>query len=110
MLDIINLHDLEREAERPIPGPQLGYIGSGASDEWTLRENARTFDDVEIAPEYLVGIDQPHISTTLLGSDVALPIFVLPMAAQILIVLIFGLHMRLAQNLAAIRWRRSRTS
>lgn len=81
-LDIINLYDLEKEAEKLIPKPQFGYISSGSGDEWTLRENIRAFDDVEIIPEYLVGIDQPDTSTILLGSKVGLPVFIPPMAAH----------------------------
>jgi lactate oxidase len=81
-LDIINLHDLEEEARKLIPKPQFGYISSGSGDEWTLRENVRAFDDVQILPRYLAGVDQPDTSTTLLGSKVDIPIFVPPMAAH----------------------------
>lgn len=81
-LDIINLHDLEEQARQIIPAPQFGYIRSGSGDEWTLRENVRAFDDRQIVPRYLVGIDRPDTSTTLLGSVVDTPIFVPPMAAH----------------------------
>ena len=79
-LDIINLHDLEDQARELIPAPQFGYIRSGSGDEWTLRENVRAFDDRQILPRYLVGIDQPDTTTELLGSKVDIPIFVPPMA------------------------------
>lgn len=81
-LDIINLYDLEEDARKLIPKPQFGYISSGSGDEWTLRENVRAFDDVQILPHYLAGVDQPDISTTLLGSKVDTPIFIPPMAAH----------------------------
>lgn len=81
-LDIINLHDLEDLAREVIPGPQFGYIRSGSGDEWTLRENVRAFDDRQIVPRYLVGIDRPDTSTNLLGTPVDIPIFVPPMAAH----------------------------
>lgn len=81
-LDIINLYDLEEEARKLIPKPQFGYISSGSGDEWTLRENIRAFDDLQILPRYLAGVDQPDTSTTLLGSRVAMPIFIPPMAAH----------------------------
>ncbi|HRO88359.1 MAG TPA: alpha-hydroxy-acid oxidizing protein, partial [Chiayiivirga sp.] len=81
-LDIINLRDLEEEARKLIPKPQFGYISSGSGDEWTLRENVRAFDDWQILPRYLAGVDQPDASTTLLGSKVGTPVFVPPMAAH----------------------------
>lgn len=81
-LDIVNLHDLEEQARKLIPAPQFGYIRSGSGDEWTLRENVRAFDDRQIIPRYLVGIDQPDTSTNLLGAEVDIPIFIPPMAAH----------------------------
>lgn len=81
-LDIISLNDLQAEAEKLIPQAQFGFIKGGSGDEWTLRENTRSFDDVQILPRYLVGIDQPNLTTTLLGSTVKMPIFVPPMSAH----------------------------
>lgn len=81
-LDIINLHDLEEEARKLIPVPQFSYISSGSGDEWTLRENLRSFDDHPIMPRYLAGVKQPDTRTVLLGSNVDIPIFVPPMAAH----------------------------
>lgn len=82
MLEIINLHDLQEQAREIIPTPQFGFISGGSGDEWTLRENTRSFEDRQILPKYLVGIDQPDTSTTLLGSKVKVPIFVPPMSAH----------------------------
>ena len=81
-LDIINLYDLEAEAKKVIPEGPFGYISSGSDDEWTLRENTRSFEDVQILPRYLAGFDAPDISTALMGSRVASPIFIPPMAAH----------------------------
>ena len=47
-LDLINLYDLETEAEEVIPRAPFGYIRGGSGDEWTLRENTRAFDDRQI--------------------------------------------------------------
>lgn len=81
-LDIINLYDLEAEARKLIPVPQFGYISSGSGDEWTLKENIRAFDDRQILPRYLAGVEQPDTSTELPGSKVGTPIFIPPMAAH----------------------------
>lgn len=81
-LDIINLYDLEAEAEKLIPKAEFGYIAGGSGDEWTLKENTRAFDDRQILPRYLQGFDAPDTETELLGSKVGIPIFVPPMAAH----------------------------
>ena len=49
-LDIINLYDLEAEAKKVIPEGPFGYISSGSGDEWTLRENTRSFRCADPAP------------------------------------------------------------
>lgn len=81
-LDIINLHDLEAQAEKLIPKAPFGYISGGSGDEWTLRENVRAFDDRQILPRYLAGVDTPDTSTELLGSKLGIPLFIPPMAAH----------------------------
>lgn len=81
-LNVINLYELEAEAKRIIPEGPFGYIAGGSGDEWTLKENTRSFDDARILPRYLAGVTMPDMRTTLLGSKVATPIFVPPMAAH----------------------------
>lgn len=81
-LDIINLYELESEAKKIIPERPFGYIAGGSGDEWTLKENTRSFDDVQILPRYLTGVTKPDTRTTLLGTKVETPIFVPPMAAH----------------------------
>lgn len=71
-LDLINLYDLEAEAEKLIPRAQFGYIASGSGDEWTLRENTRAFDDRQILPRYRQGFDAPKTETELLGPKVGI--------------------------------------
>ena len=81
-LDIINLHDLEAQAEKLIPKAPFGYISGGSGDEWTLRENVRAFDDRQILPRYLASVDTPDTSIELLGSKLDIPLFIPPMAAH----------------------------
>jgi lactate oxidase len=81
-LDVINLHELETEAQKLIPKAQFGYIAGGSGDEWTLRENVRAFDDRQILPRSLAGFDAPSTETEILGSKLGIPLFVPPMAAH----------------------------
>lgn len=81
-LNIVSLHELEAEARKVIPKGAFGYIAGGSGDEWTLKENTRSFDDRQILPRYLAGVSQPDLQTALLGSKVGTPVFVPPMAAH----------------------------
>ncbi|MBL8642811.1 MAG: alpha-hydroxy-acid oxidizing protein, partial [Rhodospirillaceae bacterium] len=81
-LNIANLHELEAEAAKMLAAGPFGYIAGGAGDEWTLRENRRAFDDVQIIPRRLTGFGLPNLSTTVLGAKMSLPVMVSPMAGQ----------------------------
>ena len=54
----------------------------GSGDEWTLKENTRAFNDRQILPRYLAGVEVPSTATEILGSKVDIPVFVPPMAAH----------------------------
>jgi L-lactate oxidase len=81
-IEILNLLELEDRARKVISKGPFGYISGGSGDELTLRENIAGFDDHMIVPRYLTGLDEPDISTELLGVKVAAPIFCPPMAAH----------------------------
>lgn len=80
----LNIADLRRAAERRMPRMCFGYLDSGADDEVSLRRNKDAFGSYELhyhvlshrAPEDL------DLSTTLLGSEVKLPILTCPCAGQ----------------------------
>ena len=81
-IEILNLLELEDQARKVISKGPFGYISGGSGDELTLRENIAGFDDHMIVPRYLTGLDEPDISTELLGVKVDAPIFCPPMAAH----------------------------
>ena len=81
-IDIINLRELEAAAQKVIPPGGFGYISSAAGDEWTKRENEAAFKRVTIAPRYLTGYKDADRSTTVLGSQLAMPLMVSAMAAH----------------------------
>ncbi len=51
-LNILNLPTLEKEAKKIIPTGGFGYISGGSEDEWTLSENTKSFNHVQIIPEF----------------------------------------------------------
>lgn len=81
-ISIVNLVDLEAEAKHVIPPGGFGYIASGSGDEWTLRENLAAFQRIPIEPQYLSGITDPDLSTTVLGSKLPMPVIVPPMGSH----------------------------
>lgn len=83
-INFINFNDLEEQAEKVIPQGGWGYISGGAGDEWTMRENVRAFEDIEIYPRVLAGIEKPDLRTSILGIDIKSPIIMAPAAAHAL--------------------------
>lgn len=79
---VINLRDLEGEAEKILPPYSFAYISGGAGDEWTMRENEAAFNRWVIEPRYLAGIREPDLTTTVLGSRLSLPVITAPMGGQ----------------------------
>jgi isopentenyl diphosphate isomerase/L-lactate dehydrogenase-like FMN-dependent dehydrogenase len=78
----VNVDDFEAAArERLHPGAH-DYIAGGAGDEHTLRENRAAFQRWELRPRVLVDISSVSTATTVLGTEVALPVLVAPTAFQ----------------------------
>jgi isopentenyl diphosphate isomerase/L-lactate dehydrogenase-like FMN-dependent dehydrogenase len=81
-IQVINLRDLEGEAEKILPPFSFAYISGGAGDEWTMRENEAAFNRWIIEPRYLAGVKEPDLTTTVLGSKLSLPVITAPMGEQ----------------------------
>ena len=80
-LKIVNVEELEDDARKILsPGrfAVMGYSGDG----WTYRENRRAFNDFPIMPRRLQGVKDIDLRTTLLGHDLALPVFTCPTGSQ----------------------------
>ena len=78
----VTVDDFEPVARERLPADVYDYYAGGAGDEWTLRENRRAFEDWVIRPRMLTGAYPPDPSTSLLGTDLAMPILVAPWAYQ----------------------------
>lgn len=81
-VDLLNLHDYERAAAEVLDAAALGYYGSGADDERTLRDNALAWSRLRLLPRVLAGAEPLDASTTVLGQEVDWPVLVAPMALQ----------------------------
>lgn len=81
-LRIINLRDLEAEAQKVMTPYGFAYVSGGAGDEWTMRENLAAFNRTVIMPNYLAGHGTPDTSTELLGLKLPFPIISAPVGFQ----------------------------
>ncbi len=85
MPEPINVADYERLAsERLDPGVH-GYFAGGAGDERTLRENVAAFGRWQLRPEILIDVSGSSAATSVLGSEVSMPLLVAPVAFQRLV-------------------------
>jgi isopentenyl diphosphate isomerase/L-lactate dehydrogenase-like FMN-dependent dehydrogenase len=76
----VNVHDYERLAEERLEPGVFGYYAGGAGEEWTLAENVAAFRRWVLRPRVLVDVGAVTTATTVLGTDVSMPILVAPTA------------------------------
>ena len=81
-LQIVNLLDLEAEAQKILPSGGFGYISGGSGANWTRRENTEAFSRVQIEPMALSGVAKVDLTTEILGSKLSLPVFIPPMGSH----------------------------
>jgi 4-hydroxymandelate oxidase len=79
-MEDLTLAALERLAEEKLAPMAWDYYASGADDELTLARNASAWRELPLHYRVLVDVSARDLSTTVLGSKVALPILVAPTA------------------------------
>jgi isopentenyl diphosphate isomerase/L-lactate dehydrogenase-like FMN-dependent dehydrogenase len=78
----LNCAEYEQLAETLVePGP-WAFLSGGAGDETTLRANEAAFGRWTFRPRVLVDVDAVTTETTVLGTPVATPLLVAPVAYQ----------------------------
>ena len=79
---VVNIADLRRVAKKRLPRVVFDYIDGGADAEWTMRENARVFDDVLFRPRSAVATASVDLRTTVLGAPIELPFILAPVGSS----------------------------
>jgi len=79
---LVNVWDYEQLAEQKLDANAHAYFAGGAGDEITLRDNLAAFERRKLRPRVLVDVSSVSTATTFLGTDVALPILIAPLAMQ----------------------------
>src|SRR5947208_5715839 len=69
-------------AEQKLDTNADAYFAGGAGDEVTLRDNLAAFERRRLRPRVLVDVSSISTATAVLGTDVALPILIAPLALQ----------------------------
>ena len=78
----VNVSDYERLAEEKLPPGAHGYFAGGAGDERTLRDNVDAYARYRLRPRVLVDVTEVSTATTVLGTEVSMPLLVAPTALQ----------------------------
>src|ERR687892_2200752 len=76
----VNVREYEQLAEGRLEAGVFGYYAGGAGDEWTLRENEAAFRRWVLRPRVLVDVSSVTTATTVLGTEVSMPLLVAPTA------------------------------
>ncbi|MDE2564110.1 MAG: alpha-hydroxy-acid oxidizing protein [Sphingomonadales bacterium] len=82
LTDCHNIADFRLLARRRLPWPVFDYIDGAADDEITKRRNTAAYDDVDLVPDVLAGVETIDMSTTIMGKQSALPLLLSPTALQ----------------------------
>ncbi len=77
-----NFKDFRQLAKRRLPAPVFHYIDGAADDELTKARNTSAFDDVDLVPNVLAGVEDVDLSTTLFGKKLSMPLYCSPVAIQ----------------------------
>ena len=87
-----NVDDLRLLAKQRLPGPIFHYIDGAADDEITYRRNTSAFEDCDLVPNVLAGVENIDMSVSVMGQKLDLPIFCSPTALQRLYINEVNLH------------------
>ena len=77
-----NTEDFRILAKKRLPGPIFHYIDGAAEDETTYRRNTSSYEDVDLVPNVLRGVEDIDLSTTIFGKKLDLPFYCSPTALQ----------------------------
>ena len=70
--DCHNFSDFRKLAKKKLPSPIFHYIDGAADDEITYQRNTSAFDDVDLVPNVLRGVENVDLSTTIFGKKLDL--------------------------------------
>jgi 4-hydroxymandelate oxidase len=82
LAEVVNVVEFEELAAERMDEPSYGYIAGGSWDEVSLANNDESWLGWTLRPRVLVDVSRVETATTMLGSAVAFPVAIAPMAAH----------------------------
>jgi len=77
-----NTEKFRRYSRQRLPGPIFHYIDGAADDEVTYRRNTAAYEDCDLVPSVLSGVESIDMSATVMGMKLDMPLFLSPTALQ----------------------------
>lgn len=81
-MDAISIDDFRELARHRLPSPVFDYIDGAADDERTKARNTAAYDDVDLVPNILAGVESVDTTCHIMGRKSALPLILSPTALQ----------------------------
>jgi glycolate oxidase len=76
--DFVSLQEIVRVAHRKLPRELWDHLSGGSDSETTLRRNRLALDSLALRQRVLVNVAEIDTRTTLLGQELATPVFLAP--------------------------------
>jgi isopentenyl diphosphate isomerase/L-lactate dehydrogenase-like FMN-dependent dehydrogenase len=73
-----NFSDFRTLAKKRLPGPIFHYIDGAADDEVTYKRNSQSFNDVDLVPNVLAGVEKVDMSTKIMGQELSYAFLLCP--------------------------------
>ena len=80
--DCHGFNDFRELAKRRLPSPIFNYIDGAADDETTYDRNTKSFEECDLIPNVLRGVENIDMSVTIMGQKLDIPIYCSPTALQ----------------------------
>ena len=77
-MQAVNIEELRQRARRRLPRAIYDFVDGGAQDERTLAANRSDFDRLVFQPRYLVDVAKRDLTTTVLGTELSMPVALAP--------------------------------
>ncbi|MEO1432926.1 MAG: alpha-hydroxy acid oxidase [Cyanobacteria bacterium J06633_8] len=80
--DCRNTKDFRNLAKAKLPAPIFHYIDGAADDEVTYRRNTEAYEQCDLIPNVLAGVEEVDTSVEIMGMKIDIPMFCSPTALQ----------------------------
>ena len=77
-----NINSFRQLAKQKLPSPIFNYIDGAADDEVTYSRNTKSFEDADLVPNVLRGVEDVDLTTNVFGKNISMPIYCAPTAVQ----------------------------